>query len=144
MQKTFVPKVKTHQEKKWFIVDAADKVVGKLAVKVADVLRGKNKPTFTPFMDEGSYVIVINSDLVRFTGKKLTDKIYYRHSGFKGGIKAETAKSALERNSKKVIMEAVKSMLPNNKLRDVFLAKLKIFKDATHNHEAQKPEPLET
>lgn len=143
MQKTFVPKVKTHQEKKWFIVDAADKIVGKLAVKVADVLRGKNKPTFTPFLDEGAYVIVINSDLVRFTGKKLENKIYYRHSGYKGSIKAETAKSALERNSRKVIMEAVKSMLPNNKLRDKFLLKLKIFRDAAHHHEAQKPEPLE-
>jgi len=143
MQKTFTPKVVKATEQKWYIVDATDKVVGKLATRVADALRGKDLPTFTPHMDMGAYVVIINSDKVRFTGKKLEDKIYYRHSGFKGGIKAETAASVMEKNSKKVIVEAVKNMLPNNKLRKHFLAKLKVFKDAQHTHEAQKPVPLE-
>ena len=143
MQKTFTPKVVKATEQKWYIVDATDKVVGKLATRVADALRGKDLPTFTPHMDMGAYVVIINSDKVRFTGKKLEDKIYYRHSGFKGGIKAETAASVMEKNSKKVIVEAVKNMLPNNKLRKHFLAKLKVFKDAQHTHEAQKPVSLE-
>jgi len=143
MQKTFTPKAVKSTERKWYIVDATDKVVGKLATRVADALRGKDQPTFTPHMDMGAYVIVINSDKVRFTGKKLEDKVYYRHSGFKGGIKAETAASVMEKNSKKVIVEAVKNMLPNNKLRKHFLAKLKVFKGAEHTHEAQKPVSLE-
>ncbi|HPU95073.1 MAG TPA: 50S ribosomal protein L13 [Candidatus Gracilibacteria bacterium] len=143
MQKTFTPKAVKATEQKWYIVDATDKVVGKLATRVADALRGKDLPTFTPHMDMGAYVVIINSDKVRFTGKKLEDKIYYRHSGFKGGIKAETAASVMEKNSKKVIVEAIKNMLPNNKLRKHFLAKLKVFKGAEHTHEAQKPVPLE-
>jgi large subunit ribosomal protein L13 len=143
MQKTFVPKVKTSQEKAWYIVDATDQIVGKLATRVADALRGKDKPTFTPHMDEGAYVIVINSDKIRFSGSKLADKIYYRHSGYKGGIKAATAASIMDKNSKKVVVEAIKNMLPNNKLRKMFLAKLKVFKDANHDHAAQKPTPLE-
>lgn len=143
MQKTFTPKVVKSTEQKWYIVDATDKVVGKLATRVADALRGKDQPTFTPHMDMGAYVVVINSDKVRFTGKKLENKIYYRHSGFEGGIKAETAASVMEKNSKKVIVEAIKSMLPNNKLRKHFLAKLKVFKGSEHTHEAQKPTPLE-
>lgn len=143
MQKTFYPKVVKANDQKWYVIDATDKILGKLAVRVADALRGKDQPTFTPHMDMGGYVIVLNSDRVRFTGKKLEDKIYYRHSGFKGGIKAETAASVMEKDSKKVIVEAVKNMLPNNKLRKLFLAKLKVFKGAEHDHAAQNPSPLE-
>jgi len=143
MQKTFTPKVVKANDQKWYIVDATDKVVGKLAVRVADALRGKDQPTFTPHMDMGGYVVIINAEKIRFTGKKLEDKIYYKHSGFKGGLKAETAASVMEKNPKKVIVEAVKNMLPNNKLRKHFLAKLKVFTGAEHTHEAQKPIPLE-
>lgn len=143
MQKTFYPKVVKANDQKWYVIDATDKILGKLAVRVADALRGKDQPTFTPHMDMGGYVIVINSDKILFTGKKLENKIYYRHSGFKGGIKAETAASVMEKDSKKVIVEAVKNMLPNNKLRKLFLAKLKVFKGAEHDHAAQNPSPLE-
>lgn len=143
MQKTFVPKVRKATDQTWYIIDATDQIVGKLAVRVADALRGKDQPNFTPHMDMGGYVIVINADKIRFTGKKLENKIYYRHSGYKGGIKAETAASVMDTNSKKVIVEAVKNMLPNNKLRKLFLTKLKVFKGAEHTHEAQKAIPLE-
>ena len=143
MQKTFTPKVVKATDQKWYIVDATDKIVGKLAVRVADALRGKDQPTFTPHMDMGAYVIVINTDKIKFTGKKMEDKMYYSHTGFKGGIKAETAASIMEKNSNKVVVEAVKNMLPNNKLRKHFLTKLKVFQGAEHGHEAQKPVSLE-
>lgn len=143
MQKTHTPKKQTPSEKKWYIVDATDKVVGKLAVKVANTLRGKNKPIFTPHLDCGDYVIVINAEKIHFTGAKLDQKIYYRHSGFKGGIKAVPARKMLAEKPTRIVEEAVKNMLPNNRLRKVFMAKLKIYAGAEHHHEAQKPIPLE-
>jgi large subunit ribosomal protein L13 len=139
MQKTYVPKKQDLKDKKWYLVDATDKVVGKLATKIADTLRGKNKVTFMAHLDCGDYVIVINAEKVKFTGSKLSKKMYHRHSGFKGGIKSETAQNLIERKPAKVLEEAVKSMLPNNKLRKVFMRKLKIYAGDKHGHEAQTP-----
>ena len=143
MQKTYTPKKQALNDKKWHLIDATDKVVGKLAVKIADTLRGKNKPIFTPHLDCGDYVIVVNADKIRFSGAKLDQKMYYSHSGFKGGIKAVPARKVLAEKPTKIIEEAVKNMLPNNKLRKVFMLKLKIFTGDTHPHEAQNPTPLE-
>lgn len=142
MQKTYLPKKQTSKDQKWYLVDATDKIVGRMATKIADTLRGKNTPIFTPHLDCGSYVIVINADKIKFTGAKLDKKFYYTHSGFKGGIKSTPARKMLAEKPTKIIMEAVKNMLPNNKLRKVFLRKLKVYAGNEHQHEAQKPEVL--
>lgn len=143
MQKTFIPKKQDPKDKKWYLIDATDKIVGRMATKIADILRGKNKPIFTPHMDCGDFVIVINAEKIKFTGGKLDKKIYYTHSGFKGGIKATPARKMLEEKPTRVIEEAVKSMLPKNRLRNGFMSKLKIYAGTDHGHEAQKPELLE-
>jgi len=142
MQKTFVPKKQASKDQKWYIVDATDKIVGRMATKIADVLRGKNKPIFTPHLDCGDFVIVINAEKIKLTGGKLDKKIYYTHSGFKGGIKATPARKVLAEKPVKIITEAVKSMLPSNRLRSIFLGKLKVYAGSEHGHEAQKPEVL--
>ncbi|HLC16725.1 MAG TPA: 50S ribosomal protein L13 [Thermodesulfovibrionia bacterium] len=134
---------KNEVEKKWYVVDAKGMILGRLAVRIAVILRGKNKPIFTPNVDAGDYVIVLNAADVRLTGNKLKDKMYYRHSGYPGGIKTINAEQLLQRSPEKVIMLAVKGMLPKNRLGRALLKKLRVFKGATHNHIAQQPEPID-
>jgi len=142
MQKTYTPKKEDLNDKKWYLVDADGIVAGRMAVKIANILRGKNKPIFTPHLDTGDYVIVINAEKIKLTGAKLDQKMYYRHSGYKGGLKSVPAKKVLVENPTQIITDAVKNMLPNNKLRKVFLDKLKVFVGPEHTHEAQKPEVI--
>lgn len=139
--KTFVTK-KNNIERKWYIVDAKDVVLGRLAVKVADILRGKYKPIFSPAVDCGDYVIVVNADKVKVTGGKEEKKIYHRHSGYPGGIRSFTFQEMIEKDSRKIIEKAVKGMLPKNRLSSEMIKKLKVFKEADHSHEAQKPESI--
>jgi large subunit ribosomal protein L13 len=140
--KTFV--AKEHEvDKKWYLVDANEKVLGRLATEIAVILRGKNKPIFTPHMDAGDYVVVVNAEKIHLTGNKLEKKIYYRHSGYPGGLKMKTAKEMLDEKPERLLMLAVRGMLPKNSLGRRQLTKLKIFTGPNHNHEAQKPEKLE-
>lgn len=129
-------------DRKWYVIDAEGKVLGRLASKVASYLRGKTKPVFTPNVDTGDFVIVVNAEKIRFTGRKLDEKIYYHHTGYPGGLKAETAKERLNKNPEKLIMDAVKGMLPKNRLGRAMLRKLKVYKGSEHPHSAQKPETL--
>ena len=130
-------------ERKWYVVDAADYTLGRLASQVAAVLRGKNKPTYTPSMDCGDNVIVINAEKVQLTGKKLDQKIYYNHSEYVGGMKETTLREMMDKKPERVIELAVKGMLPKNTLGKDMLKKLYVYADAEHGHEAQKPEALE-
>ena len=130
-------------EKKWYVVDASGKVLGRLANRIAVVLMGKHKPIYTPHVDTGDYVIVVNADKVVLTGKKLDQKKYYRHSGYPGGLKEITARQMFEKHPEKVVYLAVKRMLPKNKLGRKMLKKLKVYAGPEHPHQAQKPEPLE-
>ncbi len=136
--KTYVTK-KADVDRKWYVIDATDVVLGKLAVKVANILRGKEKAVFSPAVDCGDYVIILNSDKVRVTGKKEKEKIYYRHSGYPGGLKKETFEEAVKKDSRKVIIAAVKGMLPKNKLSSQIIKKLEVFKGDSHPHKAQNP-----
>lgn len=129
-------------EQKWYIVDAKDAVLGRLAVKIANRLRGKIKPQFTPHNDTGDFIIVVNADKIKLTGKKLDNKVYYSHSGYPGGIKAETARERLDRRPEKILFSAVWGMLPKGRLGRAMIKKLKIYKGSEHPHEAQKPEIL--
>ena len=138
--KTYMANAQT-VERKWYVVDAAGIPLGRLASKVAAILRGKNKPTFTPNVDTGDFVIVINSDKAVLTGKKLEKKIKRTHSGYMGGLKEKTYKEYLANDSDKAVYDAVKGMLPKNSLGRAALTRLKLFKGAEHNHAAQKPEP---
>jgi large subunit ribosomal protein L13 len=139
--KTQVAK-KEEVTREWFLVDAQDLVLGRMATRIADVLRGKNKPIFTPSVDTGDFVIVVNADKVAFTGKKLSDKMYYSHSGYPGGIKSISAGELQQKKPGEVIRIAVKGMLPKNKLARHMLNKLKIYSGPDHPHEAQQPKPL--
>jgi large subunit ribosomal protein L13 len=130
-------------ERKWFVVDAEGQTLGRLAAEVAKVLRGKNKPIFTPHVDTGDYVIVINADKVVLTGKKLIQKTYFRHSGYPGGASFTQAGHMLEKHPERVIEMAVKGMLPKNKLGAQLFRKLNVYAGAEHPHQAQKPEVLE-
>ena len=123
----------------WFVLDASDKVLGRLATKIADRIRGKDKPSFTPHTDGGDYVIVVNAEKIKVTGSKFTDKKYYTHSLYPGGLKTRTFKDLNEKNPEKIIENAVKGMLPKNKLRNEIIKKLKVFKGPDHDHESQKP-----
>lgn len=129
-------------DRKWYVIDAEGKVLGRLASKIASYLRGKTKPVFTPNVDTGDFVIVVNAEKIRLTGRKLDEKIYYHHTGYPGGLKAETAKERLNKNPEKLIMDAVKGMLPKNRLGRAMLRKLKVYKGSEHPHSAQKPETL--
>ncbi len=129
-------------ERKWYVVDAEGMVLGRLASEVARRLRGKHKPTFCTFMDNGDFVVVINAEKVRLTGKKWDDKIYYRHSGYMGGLKATTAREMREKKPEEIIRKAVKGMLPKNRLGRKQLKKLKVYAGGEHPHAAQQPEPL--
>lgn len=128
--------------RRWFVVDAQDKVLGRLASRIAMVLRGKNKPEFTPHMDTGDFVVVVNAGQVKLTGKKLDQKIYYRHSGYMGGLKETSARQMLKKKPQEVLRHAVRGMLPKNSLGRNQLKKLKIYTGAEHPHEAQQPVPL--
>lgn len=140
-QRSFTLK-KEENEGKWWVVDATDLVVGRVATEVAKVLRGKHKPTFTPNQDSGDFVVVTNCEKVKFTGTKWDDKKYNWHSGYIGGIKERTAKEQLAKHPELIIMEAVKGMLPKTSLGRKQLTKLKVFVGPEHKHEAQKPEAL--
>ena len=129
-------------ERKWYVVDATDIPMGRLASQVATILRGKNKPTFTPHVDTGDYVIVINSDKVKLTGKKLQQKMYRHHTGYIGNMKEENYQKLMSERSDFAIELAVKGMLPKTHLGREMLKRLKVYKGAEHNHEAQKPEIL--
>lgn len=129
-------------DKKWFVVDATDQVVGRLATRIADVLRGKTKPQYTPHTDSGDFVVVVNADKVRFTGNKMEEKKYYRHSGYVGNLKVRTAKEQMERKPEAILMNAVQGMLPKNSLGRKQLTKLKVYAGEAHPHDAQNPETL--
>ncbi|MBQ8309229.1 MAG: 50S ribosomal protein L13 [Clostridia bacterium] len=139
--KTYMAHAET-VERKWYVVDAEGVALGRLASRVAAVLRGKNKPTFTPNVDTGDFVIIINTDKVVLTGKKLEDKFYRYHSGYIGGLKEIAYKKLMAEKSDLAVYEAVKGMLPKNSLGRVMLKKLRVYKGAEHNHAAQKPEVL--
>lgn len=130
-------------ERKWYVVDAEGKTLGRLAAEVAKVLRGKNKPAFTPHVDTGDHVIVINAEKVRFTGKKLEQKMYFRHSGYPGGSTFVTLGNMLAKHSERVVEMAVRGMLPKNKLGAQIYRKLNVYAGPEHPHAAQKPEVLE-
>ena len=139
--KTYMAKAEA-VERKWYVVDAAGVPLGRLASRVASVLRGKNKPTFTPNVDCGDFVIIINTDKAVLTGKKLENKFYRSHTGYIGGLKEISYKKMMEEKSDLAVYEAVKGMLPKNSLGRTMLKKLKVYKGAEHNHAAQKPEEL--
>ena len=136
--KTFALK-KEEVQRQWFIVDASDKVLGRLATKVADRIRGKDKPTFTPHTDGGDYVVIINADKIKVTGNKFNDKKYYKHSLYPGGLKTKTFREVIEKNPERVIEDAIKGMLPKNKLGKSMVKKLKVFPGSEHDHESQQP-----
>ena len=135
---SYVPKPdEIHRE--WLVMDASDKVLGRLATEIARLLRGKHKPDFTPFLDTGDFVVVVNADRVRLTGNKLDDKTYYRHSGRPGSLKVETAKERMDKYPERVIQAAVWGMLPKNRLGRKLLRKLKVYRGPDHPHQAQQP-----
>ena len=129
-------------ERKWYVVDAEGCTLGRLASGVASVLRGKNKPQFTPHVDTGDYVIVVNADKIKVTGKKLEQKIYYNHSDYVGGMKEATLREMMAKKPEKVVELAVKGMLPDSTLGRTALTRLRVYRGAEHKHEAQKPEVL--
>jgi len=129
-------------QRQWYVVDAQGKVLGRMASEIAKVLRGKNKPIFTPNLDAGDFVIVINARGVKLTGKKLQKKIYYRHTEYPGGIRERTAERMLEEKPEHLVRRAVKGMLPKNRLSRKLVNKLKIYAGPEHPHEAQRPKPL--
>ena len=137
--------MKTYSEKptdvtrQWYLIDASTLPLGRLSTQIANILTGKTKPQYTPHIDCGDYVIVINSDALNVTGNKKANKIYYRHTGFPGGIKQTSLDELLKSDSTSVIKKSVRGMISDNKLRDSRLARLKVYKDANHNHSAQKP-----
>ncbi len=142
MRKTF--SAKPHEiERQWFVVDASGKTLGRLATEIARILRGKHKPIYTPHVDCGDYVIVINADKIRVTGKRLDQKKYYRHSGYIGGLKETSLRRMLETHPERVLQYAVKGMLPKNRLGRKMFKKLKVYAQPDHPHTAQKPQPLE-
>jgi large subunit ribosomal protein L13 len=140
--KTYVAKPDDRQ-RDWVLVDATGQTLGRLATQIADVLRGKRKPEYTPHIDTGDFVIVINAERISVTGKKLTDKLYRRHSGYPGGLKTRTLQEQLDRRPEEVIRHAVKGMLPRNRLARKQITKLKVYAGPEHPHVAQKPQPME-
>ncbi|MCM8820416.1 MAG: 50S ribosomal protein L13 [Candidatus Omnitrophica bacterium] len=142
MTRTAIAK-KQDIEKRWYLIDATDKTLGRLASEVAKILMGKNKPIWTPNVDTGDFVVVINAEKVKVTGRKLDEKIYYRHSGYLGGLKKETLRSLMNRKPETVIMLAVRGMLPKTKLGDRVIKKLKVYRGNQHPHQAQSPEMIE-
>ncbi len=129
-------------ERRWYVIDADGETLGRLSTRIANTLRGKLKPTYTPHVDTGDFVVVINCERIRVTGKKLQDKIYYRHSGYHGGLRERTLAQMLDARPEEVIRHAVRGMLPRNKLGRAQLRKLKLYAGGQHPHEAQQPAPL--
>lgn len=140
-QKTYSAKP-SDVTRKWYVVDASETTLGRLSTQVATLLTGKGKPQFTPHIDCGDFVVVINADALLVSGDKLEKKMYYRYSGYPGGLREDTLKEVMAKDSSRAVFESVRGMLPVNKLRDGRLARLKIHGGAEHNHEAQKPEKL--
>jgi large subunit ribosomal protein L13 len=130
-------------ERRWYVVDAEGQTLGRLATRIANTLRGKRKPEYTPHVDTGDFVVVVNADKIAVTGKKLDDKLYIRHSGYPGGLRSRTLREELERRPTEVLRGAVKGMLPRNRLARAQLRKLRIYAGPEHPHEAQAPQPLE-
>ncbi len=130
-------------DRQWYVVDATDKTLGRLATRIAKVLRGKHKPTYTPHVDTGDFVIVINAEKIHLTGKKWDQKKYYRHSGFPGGIKEMSYGKLVQRKPEFIIKKAVKGMIPHNKLGDQVFSKLKVYAGPEHPHQAQQPKELD-
>jgi len=130
-------------EKEWFVLDADGATLGRLATRVASVLRGKHKPTYTPHADAGDFVVVVNADKVRLTGRKMDQKMYYWYSGYPGGIKGRTAREMLQRKPEEVLRRAVRGMLPKNNLGRKMISKLKIYAMSEHPHQAQQPKALD-
>ncbi|MBD2105250.1 50S ribosomal protein L13 [Leptolyngbya sp. FACHB-261] len=141
MEKTHVPSVAS-LDRRWYLVDAEGQRLGRLASEVAQVLRGKNKPTFTPHMDTGDFVVIVNAEKIVVTGKKREQKVYRRHSGRPGGMKTETFSKLQARMPERIIEQAVKGMLPKNSLGRQLFTKLKVYAGNDHPHQAQRPEPL--
>jgi len=139
--KTYVATVKD-RERDWYVVDAAGQTLGRLATQIATVLRGKGKPEYTPHLDVGDFVVVINAEKIHVTGDKLNQKMYHKHSGHPGGLRSESLRTVLENRPEDVITQAVKGMLPRNKLARRQLKKLKVYAGQDHPHEAQEPQPL--
>ena len=130
--------------REWYLVDAEGKTLGRLATQIADTLRGKRKPQYTPHVDTGDFVVVVNADKIQVTGNKLDQKRYYRHSGYPGGLRSRTLREQLERRPTEVLRVAVKGMLPKNRLARQQITKLKIYAGPEHPHESQNPRPLES
>lgn len=142
MQKTYYPKP-DEISRGWVLVDASSQNLGRLATRIAEVLIGKNKPTYTPGVDTGDFVVVVNAERVTVTGKKMEEKMYYRHTGYPGGIKEITLKHMLERNPDRVLRAAVWGMVPHNRYGRALMKKLKIYAGPAHPHDAQQPKPME-
>jgi large subunit ribosomal protein L13 len=140
--KTFVATPETRQQD-WYVVDAEGKTLGRLATRIADTLRGKHKPDFTPHCDTGDYVVVVNAERIRVTGNKRQAKVYYRHTGYPGGIKSRTLQEQLDRQPEEVIRRAVRGMLPKNRLARRQINKLKVYAGPEHPHTAQQPKTME-
>ena len=138
---TYIPKV-DGIDRKWFVIDAKDVVLGKLATVAASVLAGKRKPIYTPFLDTGDHVVVINAEKVHLTGRKEADKFYHRHTGYPGGMKSTAAGDVRKKNPARIVEDAIKGMLPKTKLGRAMYTKLKVYAGAKHPHQAQKPQPL--
>jgi large subunit ribosomal protein L13 len=138
MMTTYMPKPSL--ERKWYIIDAAGKTLGRVATEAARILRGKHKPIFTPHLDTGDHVIIINAEKVRLTGQKLQKKLYIRHTGYPGGLKVMNYATLLQRNPQLAIEKAVKGMIPHNRLGRQVIKKLKVYRGADHPHQAQRPE----
>ena len=141
--KTYVA-TPTDRERDWLVVDAAGQTLGRLATQIADMLRGKRKPVYTPHIDTGDFVIVVNAEKIAVTGNKLADKRYYRHSGYPGGLRSRTLQEMLDRRPEEVIRKAVRGMMPRNRLGRKQLTKLKVYAGPDHPHAAQQPKPMET
>lgn len=140
--KTFTPKAQTKDEKKWFLVDADGQILGRLATQIAVVLRGKNKPTFAPHLDMGDYVVVINADKVRLTGRKEEQKEYIHHTGYLGHLRRKPIKTVREKNPTRILEEAVAGMIPRNRLKKFILDKFKVYAGSEHPHGGQKLTPF--
>jgi large subunit ribosomal protein L13 len=142
MSKTYVATPET-RDRQWVLVDAEGQTLGRLATQIADTLRGKHKPEYTPHIDTGDFVVVVNAEKIKVTGNKLTEKVYYRHSGYPGGLRSRTLAEQLERRPEEVIRGAVKGMIPRTRLGRAQLRKLKVYAGAEHPHKAQQPRALE-
>ena len=140
--KTFSAK-KNDINRNWYLVDAQNKTLGRLSTEIAIRLRGKHKPIYTPHVDTGDYIVVVNASKIRVTGKKMTDKVYYKHTGYIGNLKSENLETMLEKSPERVLMKSVRGMLPKTKLGSVMIKKLRVFAGPEHTHVAQQPEPLE-